>query len=461
MYSRGHRSIFDSWAKNGNTGWSYEECLPYFKKSETNLNPQLIEEDFHGTAGPMPIQQFPDRPEFVNDIIKAGKMMGYEERDLNGRNQSGFAVAQVMVKDGLRASTARMYLRPAMNRKNLAVKINSQVTKIIIDRWTKRATGVEYEDKNGNRHTITARKEVILSAGTVGSPHLLLLSGVGPKRDLREVGIAAIQDLKVGRNLHNHVSVGFQFFINDTNTRTLTMDAVHEFMKSRTGPLSSTGLTQATAFIKSKHAQDDVPDLQLFFDGYAASCSSTGRPDECSDGRIAQECGRRIVNVRPTNIMPKSKGYLALRSKDPKEPPIIQPNYLTERQDVEVLIDGIKKVIELSETEPLRRWGMELDKNPVTGCESVSFASEEYWECLIKMHTGPENHPAGSCKMGPVGDPTAVVDPELRVHGITNLRVIDASVLPFVPNGNPISTIIMAAEKGSDMIKAAYNEPRS
>ncbi|XP_075217853.1 uncharacterized protein LOC142322661 [Lycorma delicatula] len=459
MYTRGHRNLFDNWAKDGNTGWSYEECLSYYKKSETNLNPNIIDEDYHGTSGPMTVQQFPYQPPLARDIIEAAKSLGYEERDLNGRNQTGFAIAQAMIKDGLRGSTARMYVRPVMDRKNLVVKINTQVTKIIIDRWTKRATGVEVIDAEGKINKINAQKEVILSAGAIGSAHILLLSGIGPKKDLKKVGIPVIKDLKVGHNLHNHVSVGFKFFINDSNKRMLTMDAVHEFMKTRTGPLSSTGLTQMTAFLKSSYATDDIPDIQLFFDGYSASCSSSGRSDECSDGRIGDECGRRVVHIRPTNIMPMSKGFLTLRNKDPKEPPKINPNYFKEKLDMNILIEGIKISIRLTETESLKKWGFEIDKTPAPGCEHLAFASDDYWVCLVTRHTGPENHQAGTCKMGPVGDRNAVVDPELRVHGITNLRVLDASVFPLVPNGNPVASVIMVAEKGADMVKAAWGIP--
>ncbi|RZF42118.1 hypothetical protein LSTR_LSTR006711 [Laodelphax striatellus] len=455
MYTRGHKDLFDNWASDGNTGWSYEECLPYFKKSENNLNPESIDKDFHGKSGPMTVQRFPYQPPLIRDMIKAGESMGYGERDLNGRNQTGFAIAQVMVKDGMRASSARMYLRPAMKRNNLFVKINSHVTRVVIDRWTRRATGVEYRDADGNTHKATAMKEVILSGGAIGSPHVLLLSGVGPRSDLKKLGIPVVKDLKVGHNLHNHVSIGFSFFINDPNKRMLTMDAVHQYINSRSGPLASTGLTQMTAFLKSKYVKDNIPDLQLFFDGYSASCSHSGRSDECGDGKIGS-CGRRTINARPTNIMTKSKGHLTLKSTDPLEHPAIYPNYLTDQDDVNVLIEGINFMIQMTKSDVLKKWGFELNEKPAKGCEHIKFASNKYWECLIRNHTSPENHQAGTCKMGPVGDPSAVVDPELRVHGITNLRVIDASIFPLVPNANPIASIIMVAEKGADMIKAAW-----
>lgn len=456
MYTRGHKDIFNNWAKAGNTGWSYAECLPYFIKSENNKNAELVDEGYHGTSGPITVQQFPYHPELAEDIVAAGMELGYRNGDLNGRNQTGFAIAQMMVDNGLRASTARMYLRPAHNRDNLMVSINSHVTKIIIDPRTKTATGVEFQGSDGSFRTAWARKEIVLSAGALGSPHLLLLSGVGPRQELEKHGIPVIQDLKVGHNLHNHVAINVGFLVNDTNRRSLTMRAIKQFLRERTGPLASTGLTQTTAFIRTKYATDGIPDLQIFFDGFSAQCSKSGMPEECSDGTFKKSCGKRYINARPTNVMTKSKGFLTLKSADPFDHPVIYANYLSDVRDVKVLTEGIKQIIALTRTAPLQKWGMDINRTPAKGCEDDEFMSDEYWECVIRTHTGPENHPAGTCKMGPVGDATAVIDPELRVHGIPNLRVIDASIFPLVPNSNPIAAISMAAEKVSDMIRAAW-----
>lgn len=395
----------------------------------------------------------------AEDILQAGEELGYRRADLNGRNQTGFAIAQMMVDSGLRASTARMYLRANKHRKNLVVKINSQVTKIIIDPVVKKARAVEFFDVSGKRQQVRAKREIVLSAGAVGSPHLLLLSGVGPRTDLEKFRIPVIQDLPVGKNLHNHVATGLRFFVDDNDSRMLTESTLKRFLEKRDGPLASTGLTQVTGFVKSKYAKDDVPDLQLFFDGFSARCSETGKEDECSNGTRGTPCGKRIVNLRPTNILTRSTGYLTLKSKNPLVAPAIFANYLTEKMDVDVLIEGIKFTLRLANTKAMRKWGMELDRTPAEGCEEVMFGTEDYWKCVIREHTGPENHPAGSCKMGPVGDRGAVVDPELRVHGITNLRVADASVFPLVPNGNPVASVVMVGEKAADMIRGAWSAP--
>jgi choline dehydrogenase len=455
MYNRGNPKIYNDWAKLGNDGWSYEEVLPYFIKAENNKNPELTEENYHGNGGPLVVQHFPHHPPLSEAIVEAGKELGYRTGDLNGMNQTGFAIAQMMVDNGLRGSTSRMYLRKAGAQTNLDVLINSQVTKIHIDKKTNLATGVEFIDKDGVKRTVRARKEVILCGGAIGSPQILLLSGVGPSEDLEALGIEVVTDLPVGRNLHNHVSASVGFYINDTSYEILTMKVLQEYLDTHGGPISGTGITQTTAFLLSKYAKDGVPDLQIFFDGFLASCSRTGLDKECTSGEFG-ECGRRYINARPTNILPKSKGYLKLKSTNPMDHPLIFPNYFSVERDAEILIDGIKLAIQLAQTRSLQGWGMELDRTPAEGCEELPFGSDEYWQCVVRRHTGPENHQAGSCKMGQAGDATAVVDPQLRVHGIPNIRVTDASIFPYVPNSNTIAGVVMVAEKGSDMIKNAW-----
>lgn len=453
MYTRGHKDIFNGWAKVGNVGWSYEECLPFFKKSERNNNPDIIEKEYHGTDGPLVVQQFPYQPQFVEDLLRAGEEIGYRVGDLNGSNQTGINVAQMMVEDGIRASTPRMYLRPNHDRKNLVIKINSRVTRVLINEQSKRAEGVEFIDIDGTIKWVRAKKEVILSAGAVGSPHLLLLSGVGPRDELEKHNITVIQNLKVGQNLHNHVSVSVPIIGRSTFTKKMKSKPVlREYLENGTGPMSCTGLTQVTGFLKSKYARQ-IPDLQVFIDGFSADCSLFR--EEAND--VADDNDDVIhLNTRPTNVLPLSKGYLTLKSNDPLDYPLIYPNYLAKEQDVNILVEGIKTIIQIIQTNALKHWDLKLDPTPREKCAHLPFATDEYWKCVVRWYTGPENHPAGSCMMGPSAT-DAVVDPELRVHGIPNMRVIDASIFPYVPNSNPIASIVMAAEKGSYMIQSAWN----
>lgn len=266
MYVRGHSSIYNQWSTDGNSGWAYDEVLPYFKKSEMNLNPDEVEPGYHGYRGPMVIQKFPSLPVLTDSLLLAGEQIGYRSgADLNGANMTGISVAQMSVYEGIRGNPSRMYLRAAAaSRDNLKSIINAHVTKVLIHPKNLTAYGVEYTNSAGERRTILARKEVILSAGTIGSPHLLFLSGVGPRADLEAVGIPVLLDLPgVGQNLRNHVSVAVNFFTNDSYQAQLTNDTIEEFLNNRTGPLASTGLTQTTGFFLSSNAKDGVPDLQV------------------------------------------------------------------------------------------------------------------------------------------------------------------------------------------------------
>ncbi|XP_069669077.1 glucose dehydrogenase [FAD, quinone]-like [Periplaneta americana] len=462
MYTRPHYSILDEWGKD-NPGWSYKETLPYFIKSENNLNPELVEPEYHGFRGPLPVQQFPSRPHIADAMVLAGKQLGFNNGDLNGHNQTGVAIAQMMVYEGLRASTARMYLRPYLSqRKNLKVLINSHVTKVLMNPATMKASGVQYLDKKGNVHTVQARKEVILSAGAVNSPQLLLLSGIGPSADLQDVGIKPLLDLPgVGHNLHNHASGRVHYYMNDPGTQTLTLEALEEFVTNRTGPLASTGLTQTTVVAASKYAKDGVPDLQLFFNGYWAQCSETGTPEECELTGQLGNCPPRELVARPTLVYPHSRGYLKLNTSNPLDHPLIFPNYLDSQHDVDVIVEGIKLCIALSKTPALQEYGVTVNPVKSKACEAYDFGTDEFFACEIRQNLGPENHQAGSCKMGPAKDNMAVVDKHLKVHGVTNLRVVDASIFPRVPNSNPTSVIVMAAEKVSDLIKSSWKEKAS
>ena len=197
--------------------------------------------------------------------------------------------------------------------------------------------------------------------------------------------------------------------------------------------------------------------FQVFFDGYSAGkCTATGSSEECRGTGQIGNCNKKRINARPTNILPLSRGYLKLMSSDPLDHPLIYPHYLDKQKDVDILVDGLKLCIQLANTPALQKYNYTIDKTPVTGCESHEFASDEYFECVIRRNTGAENHQAGSCKMGPAEDPMAVVDNNLKVHGVKNVRVVDASFFPVNPNSNPTSVIIMAAEKISDVIKEAW-----
>lgn len=459
MYIRGHARDYNAWAEAGNTGWSYQEVLPYFIKSEDNRQVAEMDRGFHGVGGLLSVDQFPHRPPLAEALLEAGQELGYpSDVDLNGRSYTGFVIAQTTSRNGSRMSTARAFLRPARGRPNLHVILNATVTKILMNPRTKTAEGVEFV-RNGNKQTVRASKEVILAAGAINSPQLLLLSGIGPKQDLSRVGVPLVHDLRgVGQNLHNHVAVFINFVLNENATVDLDWAAAMDYMLHRRGPLASTGLSQVTAKLNSKYADasGDNPDVQLFFGGYLANCAKTGVIGEPED--LDNPAYKRRISVSPVVLHPKSRGYLTLKTSDPLDPPLMYANYFSDPADMATLLDAINMTLKLGNTRVLKeRFGFELDKTPIPSCiQKYPFGSDGYWECYARTATGPENHQVGSCRMGPSSDPMAVVDPELRVYGVKNLRIMDASIIPMVVSGNTNAPVIMIAEKGSDLVKRSW-----
>ncbi|KAK0085912.1 hypothetical protein PV325_004252 [Microctonus aethiopoides] len=438
-YMRGSRKDYDDWARLGNSGWSYRDVLPFFLRSEDNRQMDKMDYGYHGTGGPLTVTQFPYHPP-----------LRYNNVDLNGRTHTGFAIAQTTSRNGSRLSTARAFIRPAKNRRNFHIMLNSTVTRILFDQ-NKQAVAVEFVHNN-QLHRVNVRKEVIVSGGAVNSPQILLNSGIGDREELSAVGIPVVHHLPgVGKNLHNHVAYALSFKINDTDTTPLNWATAMEYLLFRDGLMSGTGISEVTAMINTKYAnpQEDHPDIQMIFGGYLADCAETGMVGE-------KKGNKRSIYMIPTLLHPKSRGYLRLRDNNPLSKPMIYPKYLTNSQDVARLIEGIKFSIRLSETKTLSRYGFQLDKTPVKGCEHFRFGCDAYWECAIKHDTAPENHQAGSCKMGPGDDLFAVVDNQLRVHGVRGVRIADTSIMPKVTSGNTNAPAIMIGERAADFIKNTW-----
>lgn len=248
MYVRGHPDVYDQWSRQGNPGWSYSEVLPYFERAENPLSNNMVDDQPYPRTNehrPLYLRYFEDKPDIADDLLQAAEELGYKTGPLYGYNRTGFMVAPMMVKDGLRGTTARYYLGEEVKIKNnLQVVTDARVTKVLIDKWSKEAYGVEMMDSTGKKHSMKCNNEVIVSAGTIGSAHILMHSGIGPKKDLEALGIKVLSNLSVGKNLLNDVAVGVRMSIRNESLRTLTMDALNEFVVNRTGPLASTGLTQ-------------------------------------------------------------------------------------------------------------------------------------------------------------------------------------------------------------------------
>ncbi|XP_051160864.1 glucose dehydrogenase [FAD, quinone]-like [Leptopilina boulardi] len=441
MYMRGSKKDYDDWEKMGNKGWSFDNVLPYFIKSEDNLQINEMSNEYHGTGGPLPVGKFPYYPPISDDILKAGKELEYNTVDLNGKHQRGFAKSQCNTKNGIRFSSARAFLRPAKNRNNLHVLLNSTVTRIIFD-INKKAVAILFL-QNGQLKRVSVTKEVILSAGAINSPVILLRSGVGPKKDLDYLGISVIKNLPgVGKNLHNHVSYEVAFYLNEKDTNLLNRNSINQYLKFRKGPMSGTGVTGITAMINTKYSNNS--DIQLFFNGFWADCIKLKRQ------------GKRQLSIIPTVLNAKSRGYVRLKDMNPHSKPIIVPNYFSHSDDIKTLVEGIKFSIRLSNTQALKKYGLKINTIPVKNCEEFQFGTDDYFECAIRHETNPENHQSGSCKMGPNSDPMAVVDNKLKVRGIIGVRVADASIMPQVISGNTNAPTIMIGERVADFIKEEW-----
>ncbi|XP_063238458.1 glucose dehydrogenase [FAD, quinone]-like [Bacillus rossius redtenbacheri] len=474
LYIRGNRRDFDQWASLGNPGWGYEDVLPYFKKSQDQRNPYLARSGrYHGTGGLLTVQDAPWVSPLGPAFIQAGVEMGYDHVDVNGENQTGFAFFQYTMRRGSRCSTAKAFLRPARLRRNLDVALLSHVTKVLIDPATRRAYGVELV-RDRRKHTVLARKEVILSAGTINTPQLLMLSGVGPAAHLREVGIPVVQDSPgVGQNLMDHIAAGGVAFLVDPPVslvvdRVMNLNTALKYAYEGSGPLTSSVGIEVVAFVKTKYANasDDWPDMEFMMCASSTTSDAKqvrrahGLTQQFYDDVFGNITGREVFGIFPMILRPKSRGYLKLRSKDPMEYPLIYPNYLTHPDDVAVMREGVKTALAVGETTAMRRFGTRFHRAKLPNCRHLPDFTDEYWECFVRQYTLTIYHMSGSAKMGPAGDPRAVVDPELRVHGVQGLRVVDASIMPAITSGNINAPVIMIAEKGADMVKAAWLSPR-
>ncbi|MES2877729.1 MAG: choline dehydrogenase [Pseudomonadota bacterium] len=437
IYTRGHQTDYDHWAAQGNPGWAYEDVLPYFKRAEDNARGA---DAFHGVGGPLHVMDLrqPNRfdPVFVEACLQAG--FG-DNPDFNGEDQEGVGLYQVTHQNGERCSAAKAYLTPNLARPNLQVFTGAHVTRLLLER--KRAVGVEFQHE-GLVKQLKARREVLLCAGALQSPQILMLSGIGPHAHLLENGIATVHDLPgVGQNLHDHPDV--VLVVDAPKAKDLfglslagvmrVIQGVFDWRQHRSGLLTS-NFAEAGGFIKSR-GSEPVPDLQLHF--VVGKLLNHGRTTPLGHGYSCHVCLLR----------PRSRGSVTLDSKDPLAPPVIDPNFLGERDDVERLIRGFKLLrLILSQPALADIPGQEL-------AASAAARTDAQIEHYIRDHADTIYHPVGSCRMG--HGAMDVVDASLRVRGIDGLRVVDASIMPRIIGGNPNAVVIMIAEKAADMIKAA------
>jgi len=437
IYIRGQRADYDHWAALGNPGWSFDEVLPYFKRSEHN---ERGADAFHGTGGPLNVMDLRSPHRFGSLFVQAGAQAGYKVNpDFNGIDQEGVGLYQATHKNGERFSAAKAYLTPHLSRPNLQVFTGAHTTRILLEK--KRAVGVEFV-QDGHLKQLKCQREVLLCAGAIQSPQILMLSGIGPHPHLVDKGIATQHHLPgVGQHLHDHPDVvqvvdtpiAKDLFGLSVRGGINTARGILDWRRDRSGMLT-TNFAEAGGFIKSQ-PDEALPDLQLHF--VIGKLINHGRTTTLGHGFSCHVCVLR----------PLSRGSVTLASKDPLALPLVDPDFLGHRDDMERMIRGFKLTRQILAQPALAQFG---------GRELAATAhaqTDNQIEQVIRDFGDTIYHPVGTCRMGHTD--MDVVDAQLRVHGVQGLRVVDASIMPRILSGNTNAPVMMIAEKAADMIRAA------
>jgi choline dehydrogenase len=431
IYIRGQREDYDHWAELGNDGWSYEDVLPYFRRSEDNSR---LVNDYHGQGGPQAVSDQVSPHILSTSFVRAAQSWGLPYNpDFNGKTMYGAGLYQVTYRAGLRKSQATSFLRPAKRRANLDVRVGSRVLRVLLDRGS--AIGVQIADR-GATSVLRAEREIILAAGAVNTPRLLMLSGIGPASDLVAAGVSVVHDLPgVGRNLMDHLNTNVHVRLREPisydGQDRLPQAIPHgiRWLLTKTGPAASV-IVEGGGFFKSNGVSR--PDMQIHIGGGQTHVPGPG------------------FTINSTFLRPQSVGRITLASADPTAPPLIDPNYHDDPLDRQMSVAQVRTIREVLAQPEMAPF---IKEELLPGRDAVS---DEAILAYARQYASCDYHPAGTCKMG--ADDEAVVDPRLRVHGIDRLRVVDASIMPRLVSGNTMAPTMMIAEKGADLIKADAEE---
>ncbi len=437
IYARGQSADYDFWAAQGNPGWGWSDVLPYFKRAENN---ERGADAWHGTGGPLNVADLRSPNPFSQVFVDAGVQAGHAHNpDFNGASQEGVGLYQVTHRNGERFSAAKAYLTPHLARPNLQVITGAHATRILVE--NRRAVGVEYR-QGGAVQQLRCNREVLLSAGALLSPQLLMLSGIGPGDELRRHGVEVLHDLPgVGAHLHDHpdvVQVMDAPRLTDLFGLSLPglghlWNGVREWRSRRTGMLT-TNFAEAGGFIRSQPSEP-APDVQLHF--VIGKLVDHGRKTVLGHGYSCHVC----------LLQPVSRGRVGLASNNPLDLPLVDPNFLGERADMDRMVHGFRRMREILAQPALAQFGAR--ELPSSAAAQTDVEIEQF----IRRYADTIYHPVGSCRMGP--GPMDVVDAALRVHGMQGLRVVDASIMPRIVSGNTNAPTIMLAEKAVDMLRVA------
>ncbi|HTN49491.1 MAG TPA: GMC family oxidoreductase N-terminal domain-containing protein [Burkholderiaceae bacterium] len=438
IYLRGQREDYDDWAADGATGWGWKDVLPYFLKAENN---ERGVSGWHGSGGPLNVADLRSPHPFAALFIEAGMQAGLPRNDdFAGETQEGVGYYQVTQKNGERWSVARAYLDPVRARPNLRIETAAFATRIAFE--GARAVGVEFV-QDGTRRTLRARREVLLSAGALQSPQLLMVSGIGPAPSLQGLGIPVVADLPVGLNLQDHLDIIINRRVDNTDLLGISpigayklMRAIGQWRRERRGVLTS-NFAEAGAFVRTL-PELTRPDVQLHF--VIGMVDNHNRTFHWGHGMSCHSCPMR----------PRSRGMVHLASSDARDAPLIDPGFLSASEDLETMVRGFKTV---------RRIFAQPAFAPFGGADASrelyfsDVRSDDEIRAAIRARADTIYHPVGTCRMG--SDARSVVDPQLRVRGVERLRVVDASVMPRLVSGNTNAPVVMIAEKAADLIRSA------
>ena len=469
LYVRGDREDYDAWERAGNPGWGWDSVLPFFKLSEDQLSPAYARDKaHHSVGGPLPVGDVAFKTPLSDAFLQSGREQGFPVRDINTGNSSGFTFMQATIARGKRQSSAKAFLRPALATGRLTVLTQATVLRLLWDRRGPRARGVEVE-RRGRRLRFHANKEVVLSAGVVGSAKLLLLSGVGPRYDLAHLGIPLVRDLPVGQAIQSHVGTGELVF---TLEKPVSFNPLRLFANPLNlvaylrgeGPLASVSGFEGMAIYRSGlDPSTSWPDIQLNLisvtpgvDGGLVYRRSLNMGDQMFS-KWSPLTLQEGFTILPVIVHPRSRGTIKLSSTNPALPPIINPNYFSDPLDMAVMLRAIKFSLALGLSPSFQQFGAKFYDRPLEFCGGLQTYSDAYWECAVRYFTYPLYHDASSCPMGPAASGEAVVDAKLRVHGVRGLRVADASIMPNLVSGNTNAACIMIGEKAAAMIRHDWN----
>lgn len=468
IYARGTRYDYDDWESHGNPTWGYDDVMKYFRKAEgLKSNKYNYKAGDHGTDGPMALNNYISDNDFIDTIRNGMKELGYGSAiDFT----EGSFVGQIDIlgtqHEGQRYSTARSHL--PQNRKNLHVVRYAHVKKINFDS-DKRAESVTFVLNGEKELTVKATKEIVLSGGAVGSPQILMLSGVGPEKHLKALGIPVVKDLPVGQNLKDHASLPVIFRVDKSRSRKPTdtelVDSMYNLLMGRHSTLLQHGTTALSGFINTTSVNGPYPDIQTtnFYSlmqspelkGYV---EATGFKPKVAESILAANEHTNTYITYLLHLKPFSRGHLELRSANYLDKPLIYPNYMSDERDIETYVRALKIYTKFPETKSFSARETELHKVDLENCNKFEYKSDAYWRCYIEHMTTTVYHPVGTAKMGPATDKTTVVDWRLRVHGLKGLRVVDASIMPDIVASNTNAACVMIGEKGADMINEDWSK---